>query len=288
MAKYTKHYTRSGFFDAGGAPVAIARSCHQKDHAQHTHDFNELVIVTGGQSVHLTPWDRYTIKRGDVFIIEHAGRHGYESTSDLEIVNVLFDFERLSLPLQDLHGLPGVHALFTVEPSRRKQQGYSGPMHLDDNDLETALGWVDEIESELIRHEPGYRFVTMALFLRLVAFLGRAFGKSQSPYTQEILRLGEVLSWLQQHFNEDIRVEDLARRAGLSSRQFHRLFKAATGHSPLQYVLHLRIDRAKVLLRETPDTLTEIALCLGFNDSNYFSRQFRRQTGMTPRVFRTG
>jgi len=72
----------------------------------------------------------------------------------------------------------------------------------------------------------------------------------------------------------------------LSYRQISRIFKRATGETPKQYHLHCRLQEAERLLRDTELPITVIAMDLGFNSSQYFSNQFGRLKGRTPREFR--
>jgi transcriptional regulator GlxA family with amidase domain len=65
-----------------------------------------------------------------------------------------------------------------------------------------------------------------------------------------------------------------------------RVFRQATGKSPIDYLIGLRIEAAKRLLRQSDLGMTEIALEVGFGDSNYFARQFRVVAGRTPSEFR--
>jgi AraC-like DNA-binding protein len=81
-------------------------------------------------------------------------------------------------------------------------------------------------------------------------------------------------------------ISDLARRANLSTSHFCREFKAAIGTSPIDYVLRRRIAEACELMRDPSLSLAEIADHAGFSDGNYFSRQFRRVMGRSPRDYR--
>ena len=72
----------------------------------------------------------------------------------------------------------------------------------------------------------------------------------------------------------------------MSRRSFLRAFQAATGTSPLAWLISQRIHRACQVLRHTDRSITEIAFDVGFNDSNYFTRQFRKVTGFSPRAYR--
>lgn len=78
-------------------------------------------------------------------------------------------------------------------------------------------------------------------------------------------------------------VAELAGRAGLSRAQFTRRFTAHTGLSPARFLIQARIDRATQLLTETNMSVSQVASTLGYTDIAYFSRQFTRQTGHSPR-----
>lgn len=95
-----------------------------------------------------------------------------------------------------------------------------------------------------------------------------------------------VQSWVRRHLGEEI---DLARLAALleqSPRHFSRRFRAATGESPLAYVLRLRLDSARELLRDTNLTVAEVGEACGFRGSAYFGRVFRQRLSMTPGEYR--
>jgi len=91
-----------------------------------------------------------------------------------------------------------------------------------------------------------------------------------------------VIRQLRSRYPEEITVEQLAREAGLSVRQFNRLFKRRTGQSPLDYLTNLRMNRAKQLLLVSQDRLADIARAVGYKDPFYFNRRFKQLVGTTP------
>jgi AraC family L-rhamnose operon transcriptional activator RhaR/AraC family L-rhamnose operon regulatory protein RhaS len=72
----------------------------------------------------------------------------------------------------------------------------------------------------------------------------------------------------------------------MSKRSLARAFHEATGVPPIAYLIQLRINRAAAMLRSSTTSVTEIAFHVGFGDSNYFTRQFKKQTGLSPRRYR--
>ncbi|MEJ2042525.1 MAG: helix-turn-helix domain-containing protein [Reinekea sp.] len=95
-----------------------------------------------------------------------------------------------------------------------------------------------------------------------------------------------VQSWVRSHFSESITIQQMADIAGQSERQLRRRFLKATGESPIQYLVRIRIEQAQDLLRESNLTATDIALTTGFASSGYFSRTFKKHNGMSPGDYR--
>lgn len=88
------------------------------------------------------------------------------------------------------------------------------------------------------------------------------------------------------HIDGPLRLEDLALVANVSTFHFHRLFKAATGESPAQFVKRHRLERALHLLSHMPGrSLTDVALQCGFSSSSDFSRSFKQHHGVPPSAF---
>jgi transcriptional regulator GlxA family with amidase domain len=83
-----------------------------------------------------------------------------------------------------------------------------------------------------------------------------------------------------------VNLDELAHLAGMSKRSFARAFHGATGMPPIAYLIQLRINRAAELLRSGTESITEVAFRVGFADSNYFTRQFRKLMGKSPRQHR--
>jgi AraC family transcriptional regulator len=98
--------------------------------------------------------------------------------------------------------------------------------------------------------------------------------------------LRRVLDYIHTHINQEIALDSLALIAGLSTYHFLRMFKQSVGKTPLQYIIHCRMEKAKQLLALTSLSVTEIALEVGYESPNHFIGLFRRITGTTPATYR--
>ncbi|HEX5057225.1 MAG TPA: AraC family transcriptional regulator [Gammaproteobacteria bacterium] len=100
------------------------------------------------------------------------------------------------------------------------------------------------------------------------------------------IQLRRVLEYIHMHLDREITLESLSLIAGLSQYHFLRMFKQSVDKTPLQYIIHCRMEKAKCLLAQTGLTITEIALEVGYESLNHFITLFKRHTGTTPAAFR--
>ena len=96
-------------------------------------------------------------------------------------------------------------------------------------------------------------------------------------------RLRRAVDWIHDHLASDLSLEGMANVAAMSPAHFARAFKAATGASPLRYVIGARQDLAQVLLKTTRIPVAEVAFRVGYNDVSRFGQHFRRRTARRPR-----
>lgn len=103
-----------------------------------------------------------------------------------------------------------------------------------------------------------------------------------------VRQLRRIEDHVREHLDEDISVEVLAALVDLSSFHFSRVFKQATGMTPLQFVTRERITLAQQFIRETSRSLIDIGMEVGYTNPSYFAQVFRRVVGVTPTEFRSG
>jgi transcriptional regulator GlxA family with amidase domain len=98
--------------------------------------------------------------------------------------------------------------------------------------------------------------------------------------------IARTQAFLAEHVRDELSISDVARRAGMSVRNFSRRFKIATGESFSSYVQKLRIENAKRLLESSAASASEIMYRVGYNDERSFRRLFKQHTGLAPKHYR--
>ncbi|WMT41353.1 AraC family transcriptional regulator [Paenibacillus sp. D2_2] len=98
--------------------------------------------------------------------------------------------------------------------------------------------------------------------------------------------LEKAVAYIHSKFQEDLSLEDAAEHVHLNPYYFSKLFKQQTGETFIDYVTRLRIDKAKVMIKDSGLSLKEVCYSVGYKDPNYFSRVFKKVTGVTPSEYR--
>jgi AraC-like DNA-binding protein len=127
----------------------------------------------------------------------------------------------------------------------------------------------------------------IANLVRLVIerHVGDAIGEATAPPPgRRVVR--RARERLVDGWNLPLSMEDVARDLGVSPYYLAHAFSQEVGIPPLQFQLQVRLDRARRLLRESSESVTEIAMRCGFADTSYFDRQFKRRFGVTPSAYR--
>lgn len=123
---------------------------------------------------------------------------------------------------------------------------------------------------------------------RFYDFAYECMRQSQEPQARTSTRdvVAQAIRFIQAHYAESITLERLAGLLECSPRHLTRLFKKQTDSSPITYLIQLRMDKAKELLRKTDATLQDIAVSVGYSDVYFFSRAFKKYTGVSPVHYR--
>ena len=150
--------------------------------------------------------------------------------------------------------------------------------YLPEEHVETLL--LDQVKSLLVRHLL-FHYSCQNAGSDLQQQLGRRVGRLRPSVVQRINH------FIDESLHQQIRLQDLAKLACLSKDHFLRAFKETIGQTPYCYVMALRVERARVALRQERETpVAEVARSCGFQNQSHFSATFRRAVGVSPSVYR--
>ena len=279
------HSTMDCFIGATELPVWVVYLGKGRHPARffHDHNYSELAVIISGPARHILDGENVPVAGGDVLIVHPGAVHAYDETKEMEIVNLIFDPSRLSLPQLDGYSLPLFGKIF---PDGKNLYHSANPAaRLAPEDLAEAVRMIRKLEDELKDPLPGKLFLCMALFMEIIAFISRKSGQEGGEQRANFL-IGDAIRYMNRHYAEPVELEKLAKIAKMSERSFFRHFHVSAGCSPIEYLMKIRLQHGCDLLINGNASVAEIAIQCGFCDSNYFCKQFRRAFGVSPRSFR--
>lgn len=164
-------------------------------------------------------------------------------------------------------------------------------LYVDDGDVLTSAGLTAGLDLclHLVRRDLGAH-VANQLARRMVIPAHRTGGQAQFidlsvPATDDE-GLGPVLDWARARLDEPLTIEDLARQAAMSPRTLYRRIQAATGTTPLQWLLNQRLGRAQSLLESTDLPVEKVGELCGLGTANNLRYHFLKQIGVSPSDYR--
>ncbi len=252
------------------------RRVNAKDHANLAwHEEMEIKhILSGMMSINLGS-KVIRVEKGDVVIINpyeyHANvlEEGEEAEYDLLCVNLSRIFNKNSFEWD---------FIFNKEMDGK----YENVIRNDE--------LVTKMTEELFdSHGRGDKLFTVGIFLAFFASLQKHAVCGSDPRSKKDSRDFEIvniaLDYIHAHFDEQIKLSELAKRCYVSEPHFCRVFKAITGETAISYINNLKITKAISLMKNSTQTLKQIAEAVGFEDVAYFCRCFKKKTGATPKTF---
>ena len=277
--------TKNEYFERSDLPLRVTCAPNENgEHPIHSHEFTEIVIVTGGTAFQVTNFGRYKIEQGDVFIVHRNLHHGYSEARELSLINVLLEPQRLPLPLLDLGTQEFAGHLFKQQKTYEPEDA-DVLMHFMPEGLAEAIRLAGLIVDENNNKRPAFRFSIIATFMQLLVLMSRSYIPLRRNH-ESLYTIPQALEYLERNYQQPPDLEMLARKNGMSLRNFFRRFKRATGNTPLHYLHQIRLRHAMELLQQSDWSIDEIAMHSGFYDSADFCRKFKQATELNPSQFR--
>ena len=152
------------------------------------------------------------------------------------------------------------------------------------------LDLVGEFQLELMNYGEAYPQMIRSISTRIVFQLIRDLlveqGKSSKRVGRDNQYISKAIMFMQEHYQTTISINDICNLIYLSPCHFKRVFKEQTGRTPHQYLMNIRLERAKELLERKENTIADTARLCGFVNAGHFAVAFKRSTKRSPSEYR--
>ncbi|MFI3169099.1 MAG: AraC family transcriptional regulator [Faecalibacterium sp.] len=222
-------------------------------------------LVLSGQGYYKTKGERYLLKAGDLFLVKPSQLNSYTADMDdpWEYAWVGFNGAHANklvtqLPFSDTQ--PYHHATETAALRTLLTQMYE------------ARGLTTANECDMI----GYLYLFISTLMKETI---QSEPRNTTSGSQYVLN---AIKFIQFNYSHNISIDDVSKSVGVSRSHLYRVFISNLGKSPIDYLTEYRIEEACNLLKTSNLSIAEIAISVGFFDQFYFSRVFKKATGVPP------
>ena len=259
---------------------------HKQDELAHWHNSFELIEVVEGRFYCNVDGSEFLINKGNICIINRGRLHHiYTEDSNASMCRkktIIFNpdyfikdqniYEKYILPLLEKDAF--AHIQFNI----KKGIGL---------DINTLMKEIEALEDE----KPiGYELEEYSLIYKVIRYLYLAYQSSKqsihTTYDANVQIQRNMTSFIHEHFNSKIGLEDIAEAGQVSKSTCIRLFHKYTGKSPIDFLNSYRLQMSAEKLVATSEQITEIAYACGFGQPSYFNRLFLKEYNMTPNQYR--
>lgn len=264
------------------SPIKFNRSVHYGKGPivrEHWHEEFMMVFIEQGEAIVYCNLNRITAGPEDLVVINSNEIHYIESKSDMLVFyTIKIDFSHLLSNQIDLVNNEYVNLLI------HNQIRFYNNFPLD-SELKQGL---DQLIIEYNRKDKLYELAVKDCIYHILVLMMRHHIESIANVSNEKKQpsifndLQYVLEFVDKHYNQELSLDEIATMANMNKYHFCRIFKKTTGKSLTEYVNYIRINTAVELLKEGNMNISEISNYVGFNDSNYFSRVFKKYKNIAP------
>lgn len=245
----------------------------------HTHSAIEIILPHQGVSVYHMANEVYHVHPGEILIVPSDYAHSLTESHGTKRYLLLFEPN----PLLNLRDMPNITAMM--------QQ----PIYLSEGS--ELLPQIEQLLMQTVscytEREPMWNTQCYSYLMQVYAILGRHYLRATEPQHYPITRkidseiMNSAITYINEHYMDDISLEDVAVFAGFSKYYFSRVFKQFSSMSFSEFLMRKRLNVATDLLVRTKQPVREIAEASGFGSVATFNRIFREQKNCTPTQFRT-
>ena len=248
----------------------------------HCHDFYEFYMhLSGGQYFGLDN-NLYLLEPCQFFIIPPFSMHGLSSTNELH------NYERLYLNLSpELLKTLGCGVIDMDQLFREYTSRGIYTFRLSAEEAKQCIAWISKLQASAAAEDPLEQFGNYSLLINFLNVMCHGIRRTQpipgGAVSNSVIQ--NVLTYINENYTQPLRIEQLAKRFGVSTSYLSHEFARFTNRSVYDYILYRRVMLACQMM-QTDATLNTIAYQCGFNDYSNFLRMFTKLVGKSPSQFR--
>ena len=249
----------------------------------HWHDYMEIIYIKKGHGYVTVDFKKYKVSGGTLVLILPGELHSMEQYDDLtmEYENIFFDINMLLSKLEDTTNTEFFRPFFNGQIT---VPTIFSPISSYYKDITKCIDACDEI----CKTKPiGYDLFIKAKLYEFFFVLSNRCRNQKNPRNPKSLdKLKIILKYVEHNYMYRIKVADVASLVNFSESHFMRYFKETMNTSFIDYLREYRLTMAARLLLVSDSSILVIGEEVGFDNSSYFNRAFKKQYGMTPSQYR--
>ena len=245
----------------------------------HYHDFCEITYVKNGRGKYLVGGRCYDVTPGDLIIFNNVEPHGWQVLDRrMDVMVITFAPELVSDPGNVFSGE-------YLRPFIERGSNFQNRIGASDQIAQVIYGIMLEIQEEVKHADTGYRDMIKADILRILTYLIRHYqmeDDSRIEQKRQIKRLEPALFYINSHYTEAIKLDEVAALTYMSPNYFSAYFKKVIGRTFMEYVTLLRLKKVRELYQMTGSSMAELAMESGFQNVSNFYRMYKKYIGELP------
>lgn len=257
----------------------------EEEQNYHCHDFIEIVIILKGKGHFIINDEKVLVSEGNVLILNPGTYHRSIPDSPHTLTECYLAFTDVDFVNAPRNFFPFFHGqkMLGKLPERVKKEIYQ---------------LCCSIDRESQSRNPGRYFMLKAYLIQVICLLLR-FDRQEEIADQHCLAgyefkspnkkyvVQQIMKYMENHYKEKISLDQIAENMYLSPFYISKLFKSETGDTPINYLISLRMEKAKELLDQNSTlSIQEAAATVGYEDAYHFSKLFKKYYGLSPLYYK--
>ena len=239
----------------------------------HSHDCLEIIFITDGKGNVTVDGKTFSVKKGDLIIYNMGVTHYEKSNEKDPMESLFFACDKLQI---------------TNFPPNNLLPDYCDPVFHTEEMYTYFYKYFMTLITEFKQKERFYKEICQNVLKTLVMYIFRLISRTMDAPSllDSSLTLEPVLAYIDANYTRKLTLDEIAEQCYMSKYHLSHTFTRVHGVSIGKYILNKKIEESKLMLTESKTSVADIAESLGFDDTSYYCRVFKKSVGITPSAYR--